>query len=422
MKLKLVVCVPLVFMAQSAASGDLIHLGEWREPVSLFDLTYTIVDTGQDGCYDDTTEMTCPVEGQAFCGQDAQYLGNQIRYVDNGDGTVSDKVSGLMWRQSADLDGDGNIDVGDKLSYDEAHDQWLNHDFAGFHDWRLPTIKELYSLIDFGGIDPTSFDNIGGARPFIDDGVFEFAYGDVNAGERIIDAQFASSTLYVSTTMGGDETMFGVNFADGRIKGYPRFGKGFYVYFVRGNSSYGLNDFIDNNNGTVSDRASGLMWDQQDSITGLDWEEALAWIELKNSEAYLGYSDWRLPNAKELQSIVNYSRSPDTTGSPALDPIFEATTIVNEGGEIDYPWYWTSTSHLRDENHQANAAVYIAFGRATGYMNGRWLDVHGAGAQRSDPKTGDPEDFPFGRGPQGDGVRIDNFVRLVRSELRQENS
>jgi len=137
MKLKLVVCVPLVFMAQSAASGDLIHLGEWREPVSLFDLTYTIVDTGQDGCYDETTEMTCPVEGQAFRGQDAQYLGSQMRYVDNGDGTVSDKVSGLMWRQSADLDGDGDIDVGDKLSYDEAHDQWLNHDFAGFHDWRL---------------------------------------------------------------------------------------------------------------------------------------------------------------------------------------------------------------------------------------------------------------------------------------------
>jgi hypothetical protein len=40
--------------------------------------------------------------------------------------------------------------------------------------------------------------------------------------------------------------------------------------------------------------------------------------------------------------------------------------------------------------------------------------VHGAGAQRSDPKAGNPADFPRGRGPQGDAIRIYNFVRLVR--------
>lgn len=44
----------------------------------------------------------------------------------------------------------------------------------------------------------------------------------------------------------------------------------------------------------------------------------------------------------------------------------------------------------------------------------RLLDVHGAGAQRSDPKTGDASRFPRGRGPQGDVIRIDNFVRCVR--------
>ena len=48
-------------------------------------------------------------------------------------------------------------------------------------------------------------------------------------------------------------------------------------------------------------------------------------------------------------------------------------------------------------------------------MNGNWLDVHGAGAQRSDPKVGDPADYPTGHGPQGDAIRIYNMVRLVRS-------
>ena len=42
------------------------------------------------------------------------------------------------------------------------------------------------------------------------------------------------------------------------------------------------------------------------------------------------------------------------------------------------------------------------------------LDVHGAGSQRSDPKVGDASRFPHGRGPQGDVIRIENRVRLVR--------
>ena len=42
------------------------------------------------------------------------------------------------------------------------------------------------------------------------------------------------------------------------------------------------------------------------------------------------------------------------------------------------------------------------------------LDVHGAGAQRSDPKAGDPADYPVGHGPQGDVIRIFNYVRCVR--------
>jgi hypothetical protein len=47
-------------------------------------------------------------------------------------------------------------------------------------------------------------------------------------------------------------------------------------------------------------------------------------------------------------------------------------------------------------------------------MNGTWIDVHGAGAQRSDPKAGDPANWPTGHGPQGDAIRIYNYVRLVR--------
>ncbi|MBF0468798.1 MAG: DUF1566 domain-containing protein, partial [Desulfamplus sp.] len=240
--------------------------------------------------------------------------------------------------------------------------------------------------------------------------------------ERIIDSQFASATKYASTTMNGSDTVFGVNFADGRIKGYPTGpmpgqaqGKTFFVLYVRGNSEYGKNNFKDNADGTITDSATGLMWMQEDSTTALNWEESLAWVEQKNSEKYLGYSNWRLPDAKELQSIVDYTRSPDTTGSAAIDPVFQVTSITNEAGKIDYPFYWTGTTHANWSTRSGGNGAYVAFGRGLGYMNGAWIDVHGAGCQRSDPKAGDPADYPTGHGPQGDAIRIYNFVRCVRS-------
>lgn len=51
----------------------------------------------------------------------------------------------------------------------------------------------------------------------------------------------------------------------------------------------------------------------------------------------------------------------------------------------------------------------------SGSPNYQFLDVHGAGAQRSDPKAGNPADYPHGHGPQGDDVRIYNYVRCVRT-------
>lgn len=229
--------------------------------------TTVIPDTGQGTCYDNQRAGACPQAGAAFSGQDAQYAGAQPSYTANGNGTVTDDVTGLMWAQTPDLNGDG----------------------------------------------------------------------------------------------------------------------------------------------TVTDAASGLMWQQADSGTGMNWEAALATCEALTTG---GYDDWRLPNVKELQSLVDYSRAPEVTGSAALDPLFAATPITNEAGQIDYAAYWSSTTHLNTLN--GTNAAYVAFGRALGYTNG-WVDIHGAGAQRSDPKTGDAAANPTGRGPQRAAIRIENAVRCVRA-------
>ena len=378
------------------------------EPATASNLSYIVVDTGQNKCYNNSREITCPQTGEAFYGQDAQYQGIQPAYQDNGDGTITDLNTGLMWQKTS----------GDKVTYAEAIAGVKEFNLAGYDDWRLPTIKEVYSLIIFSGTDVNP-ESVEPAIPFIDTNYFDFEYGDVSAGERIIDAQYWSSTEYVGTTMNGAATVFGVNFADGRIKGYPRdIGPGGqpmteFVRYVRGNTDYGINDFMDNGDGTITDSATGLMWSKTDSGEGMDWEDALAWVQQKNEEIYLGYNGWRLPNAKELQSIVDYTRSPQTTNSAAIDPVFKVTSIIDEGGQTNYPFYWTSTTHVNAAGG-GQSAVYISFGEALGYMNNSWIDVHGAGSQRSDPKSGDPADSPYGRGPQGDAIRIDNYVRLVR--------
>lgn len=376
--------------------------------------TYRIVDSGQSACYDNNGQITCPEATGLFAGQDGNYQGVQAAYQDNGDGTVTDLNTGLMWQQ----------DPGEKMTYEQAVAGASSLSLGGYNDWRLPTIKELYSLILFDGTDVSACP--GGtctATPFIDTRYFDFEYGDTASGERVIDSQFATSTKYVSTTMNGADTVFGVNFADGRIKGYgtgpmpgQSTGKLFYVLYVRGNPSYGVNSFTDNGDGTVSDAATGLMWTQADSGTGMNWSGALAYCEGSSS---FGYDDWRLPNAKELHSIVDYTRSPSTTNSAAIDPVFASTTITAEGGTLDYPFYWTSTTHATSSG-KGDFAVYISFGSAYGYMSGpsnsnpQLMDVHGAGAQRSDPKTGSASDYPQGHGPQSDVVRVDNYVRCVR--------
>ena len=400
---------------------------------SVTDGVSLVVDTGQGSCYDNSGEITCPDSGSAFYGQDAQHSGHAPSYTANGDGTVSDNVASLVWQQSPDTDGDGDIDAADKMTSSQSSTYCQDLELGGYSDWRLPDIKQLYSLLDFSGLDPSGYEgtDTSGLTPFINTSYFDFAYGDTSAGERIIDAQYASSSAYAASS----SKVFGVNFADGRIKGYDLTMPGgsektFYVKCVRGNTDYGTNSFVNNSDGTLTDQASGLMWAQADSGSGMNWQAALAWVQARNAENYLGYKDWRLPDAKELQSILDYSRSPDTSGSAAIDPLFSATSFTNEDGVTDWPWYWSSTTHAA-YNGTGGSAAYLAFGRAGGWMKVpptascyTLVDVHGAGAQRSDPKTSAglvlmgtacSGSTAYGLGPQGDVQRAANYVRLVRN-------
>jgi len=367
---------------------------------------YPIVDTDVKTFYNNSAIISAPSVGAAFYGQDATYQGNQPSYLDNGNGTITDNVTGLMWQK----------DMGAKLSFDEAVALIKTLNLGGYTDWRIPTIKELYSLILFSGQVKGEI----AVKNFINETYFIQPIGNTALGEREIDAQTWSSTKYVGTTFVNDETIFGVNFVDGRIKGYPKYKKTtssstpnkMYFRMVRGNTNYGINNFVDNNDGSISDKTTGLMWQKSDDGTARDWENALSYAE---NLTLAGYSDWRLPNSKELQSIVDYSRCPSVTNSPAINPMFSTTSIKDPDGVAgQYPYFWSSTTHL-DGVTPAVYAVYFAFGKAQGKMNNVLYDVHGAGAQRSDPKSGSSASYPQFSGPQGDVRYVYNYVRCVRN-------
>ena len=365
--------------------------------------SYAVVHTGQVVHFSDRTAIPPPMEGNAFFGQDADYLENMPQYVDNGDGTITDRVTGLTWEQ----------EMGEKMTLQQAQVKAKESRLGGYNDWRVPTLKELYSLILFTG-------QSGGEKAgklFLDTRYFVQPLGNTANGEREIDAQTWSRTSYTGKTMRNMDTLFGVNFIDGRIKGYPthdprtRQPQQMYFRLVRGNVEYGKNNFVENGDGTVSDLSTGLMWQKEDSKQGMDWEQALQYAQQLE---LAGYDDWRLPSAKELQSIVDYTHSPQLDGLPAIDPLFQVSRIRDSGGNAPFPYFWSATTHL-DGPSPGNRAVYIAFGEALGKMNGQILDVHGAGAQRSDPKSAGSLSYPRYMGPQGDELRVFNYVRCVRN-------
>lgn len=358
--------------------------------------SYPIVGTSQTGCWDGSgNKITAPLSGAAFYGQDSQFAHTTPVYTKSSDGlTVKDEVTGLTWEKSYDSGTyywAASQTVADNLNTQK---------YGGFSDWRLPTIKELYSLW-----------NASTGWPWIDTKYFTITY---SSEQDLSHAIFWSSDKYtgvmgnVSGETPGSELAFGVNFGTGHIKSYSiSVGPKHQVRCVRGNLSYGVNLFQNNGDGTISDLATGLMWPKTDNGSGIDWEHALAYAQTQNKANYLGHNDWRLPNTKELQSLVDYTRSPGATNpanvGPAINAMFSCTSILNDGGKADYPYYWTSTSAISNPTGTYNNAWYVAFGRAE---NGSGEDLHGAGAVRFDKKivgTGEGEE------------RVLNYVRLVRT-------
>jgi hypothetical protein len=262
--------------------------------------TLNLPDTGQTQSYTDTF------------GEDSDYTINPPSYTDNDDGTVTDHVTGLIWQQEDD---------DRERSWDEVCLYCDNLSLAGYSDWRLPSVMELMSIVNYGTYEPA-----------IDTTYFPDIETWANYWSSTSNANNSSYACYVYFSYG----QVGSN-----DKSSTR-----YVRCVRGGQTAGA--LTDNNDGTVTDGNIGLMW-QQGEAGSMNWENALTCCE---DLSLAGYTDWRLPNIKELRSIVD-----DTLYDPAID--------TNYFPDAHATPYWSSTTYA--VNSFSAWGVYFRSGRVYSY-------------------------------------------------------
>ncbi len=129
-----------------------------------------------------------------------------------------------------------------------------------------------------------------------------------------------SSTFFISR--------WAVDFETGNLD-TPSFFSDGYTGCVRGGQNQ-PRVFEDNGNGTITDRITRLVWQKQDEGATGAWETAIIVCELLSLG---GYTDWRLPNVKELRSIVDSG-----TYAPAIYAGYFPNTRSDS--------YWSSTTYV----------------------------------------------------------------------------
>ena len=99
-----VLCVNAISFAFIFCSYSCAQLSDQTYPIEMTTTTkggrYKVVDTGQKKFFNNSKIIPKTSEGQPFYAQDAQYIMNAPSYIDNGDGTIADQVTGLMWQKA----------------------------------------------------------------------------------------------------------------------------------------------------------------------------------------------------------------------------------------------------------------------------------------------------------------------------------
>lgn len=338
--------------------------------------TVVLPRTGHEVCLDSVGD---PIECNGT-GQDADFGAGVAwpspRFSANGDGTLTDNLTGLMWLADTNcvytnypefdndigyFDPPGTLADG-KLFWSSAL-LFVSHVNAGtypdcasgYNDWRLPNTVEIHSLVHpleevqadwltaqgFTNLEPraywTSTTKLNFSNPVETNlaHYFSMTVGQINSAQKWGPQPRAFPMMQVR---GGNGPA--APWRSGQTESYYPGDDG----DVEAGAEWPTPRFTDNGDGTISDNLTGLVWlEDADSPTtagvGLrTWEEALAFVDDLNAGVHPGVvlggnTDWRLPNLREIMSLMDFSGHPIRL--PAGHPFANVT--------IDRSWYWSST-------------------------------------------------------------------------------
>ena len=346
-------------------------------------------------------------------------IGHSLHFMDHGDGTVTDTRSGLMWMRPAfgqRWENGTCSGVAEALRLIEV--KATPCDFAGYLDWRLPTIDELKGLIYPGknpALDEQAFPAQSGRYFWTsscqDDGstassghpiIFALRAGVLgycvsNSSRehvRFVRKDSSSDTLKIGITQGESEpviqspnrlTVFPASSGEPALKPacnpVQRIGHSLH--------------FMDHGDGTVTDTRSGLMWIRP--AFGQRWEnnsstgdaKTMSLVEAKTLRCdFAGHKNWRLPTIAELKGLIY----------PGINPALDDQAFPMQSGR----YFWTTS--CKDDTSKISSGHPIIFALRTGSLGYSVLE-HSHENVRLVRKDSSPDTLTIGI-PQGESEPI----------------
>ncbi len=255
-----------------------------------------VLCTGLTKCYNNSSEITCPSEGEDFYGQDAQYSDfcTPKNFTANSE-TVTDNNTGLIWQRNIPTTYygcTGGDPTGSTCTWQEAINYCENLTLAGSSNWRLPNIEELETLIDYGRENQT-------INPII------FPY-------TLQSWWLWSSSFYINDISAAWNIYVNSGSTSYLKKIYNK-----HVKCVSGSEYKPKGTFIEeikSGKVIVTDTKTKLQWTKEYSIDKT-WQQALSYCETLD---YGGYTDWRLPNINELKTLRNRTKHNPASDFPEM--------------------------------------------------------------------------------------------------------
>jgi murein DD-endopeptidase MepM/ murein hydrolase activator NlpD len=385
----------------------------------------TLPQTGQTKCYDGSVygnQIACAGTGQD--GEMQMGVAWPNPRFTNPDGTtpingdvIVDQLTGLMWTKNVNLP-DIYKNWFWAIDYAAGMNNGTYQNF-GYTDWRLPNVNELESLINDGEPHSAAWLNSQGFND-VQSGSYWSSTTDATGAYRVGGAWNVSMPngafyIYPEKSFAYSSCTWPVRGGlDGTIN-LPKTGQTTSYYnWDDGDLEKGVGwpspRFYDNGNDTVTDNLTGLIWTKNANPAGtyMNWQQALDYVKTVNTG---GYTDWRLPNKKEMRSLIDYSQfiPPLPQGNPF-------TNVVSGG------YYWSSTTLANDPCFAWVVDMqYGAVSVDNGYGFAKWYDCFAwpvRGGQCGGSGNSYADSFVF---PNGSEATTDNFIK-IKNTIKSSNN